>query len=120
MKESLSQRQFNLTKLKNFRKLFQLSGGGLLQAILLGNAKAKELTITPMNDHQENLRDEAAKAFNESLKKLEELWEETADNPPEVVLEELAAAAADIEQFFGEGTEPGIPEDTSDTPVNSD
>ena len=53
-----------------------------------------------MNDHQENLRDEAAKAFNESLKKLEELWEETAEDPPEVILEELAAAAADIEEFL--------------------
>jgi hypothetical protein len=63
-----------------------------------------------MNDHQENLRDEAAKAFNESLKKLEELWEETAEDPPEVILEELAAAAADIEQFF-EG------ETNADTPI---
>ena len=53
-----------------------------------------------MNDHQENLRDEAAKAFNESLKKLEELWEETTEDPPEIILEELAAAAADIEEFF--------------------
>jgi len=69
-----------------------------------------------MNDHQENLRDEAAKAFNESLKKLEELWEETAENPPDVVLEELAAAAADIEQFLEAVTEP----DSLDTPVNSD
>ncbi len=73
-----------------------------------------------MNDHQENLRDEATKAFNESLKKLEELWEETADNPPDVVLEELAAAAADIEQFLGAVTELDTPEDTLDTPVNSD
>jgi len=55
-----------------------------------------------LNEHQENPRNEAAKAFNESLKKLEELWEETApaDNPPEELLEELAAAAADIELFL--------------------
>lgn len=77
------------------------------KAILLCNAKAIELTITPMNDHQDNLRDEAAKAFNESLKKLEELWEETAEDPPEAILEELAAAAADIEQFFEAETKTG-------------
>lgn len=71
-----------------------------VNAILLGNTKVTEITLTPMNDHQENLRDEAAKAFNESLKKLEELWEETTEDPPEAILEELAAAAADIEEFF--------------------
>lgn len=71
-----------------------------------------------MNDHQENLRDEAAKAFNESLKKLEELWEETAEDPPEVILEELAAAAADIEQFFGGETNTDIP--TTDIPTTED
>ncbi len=71
-----------------------------VEAILFCNTKANEITITPMNDHQENLRDEAAKAFNESLKKLEELWEETTEDPPEAILEELAAAAADIEEFF--------------------
>lgn len=55
-----------------------------------------------LNEYQENPRNEAAKAFNESLKKLEELWEETApaDNPPAELLEELAAAAADIELFL--------------------
>ena len=82
-----------------------------MKTILPCNAKAIELTITPMNDHQENLRNEAAKAFNESLKKLEELWEETIDNPPDVVLEELAAAAADIEQFLEASA------GTPDTPI---
>lgn len=95
--------------------------GGLLQAILRTDAKAIELTITPMNDNQDNLRDEATKAFNESLKKLKELWEETADIPPEAVLEDLAAAAADIEQFFGAGIEARTETDTQENdPASKD
>lgn len=74
-----------------------------------------------MNDHQDNLRNEAAKAFNESLKKLEELWEETADNPPDAVLEELAAAAADIEQFLEASTgTPGTPVTDNQKPQSPD
>jgi len=75
-----------------------------------------------MNDHPENLRNEAAKAFNESLKNLEELWEETVEQPAdaslnEALLEELAAAAADIERFLAASTDEEIPQSaTADDP----
>ncbi len=72
----------------------------------------------PLNDHLNNLpynlpdnslenpRSEAARAFDESLRKLEELWKESTanhdpvDNLDEELLEEFASAAEDIERFF--------------------
>ncbi len=72
----------------------------------------------PLNDHLnnfpddfpddslENPRSEATKAFDESLRKLEELWQESTANQDSVdsldeeLLEEFASAAEDIERFF--------------------
>jgi len=83
-------------------------------ALLWGILLTKTPMNNPLNDHLNNLpdnslenpRSEAAKAFDESLRKLEELWKEsTANHDPvdsldEELLEEFASAAEDIERFF--------------------